>query len=88
MTTAPKPLNFEVLIGCAWVAIHCEHVRKNDVFRLLRKDGSAYLAAARVLDVDDCGIYVARQDGTEAGVEFEAIQPVTVLVAPALDYGD
>ena len=88
MTTIPRPLEFQVLIGCAWVDARPEFVRAGDVFRMLRKDGSVYLAAARVLDCDDDGVYTAREDGTEAGVVFVVVQPITVLTAPALDYGD
>ncbi len=89
MTTVPRPLEFQVLIGCAWVDAHPEHVRKGDVFRMLRKDGSVYLAAARVLaDVDDAGVYVASENGGESGVPFCVVQAVTVLVAPVLDLGE
>ena len=89
MTGAPKPLLFEVLCGCSWVSIRPEHVRAGDVFRLTRADGSPFLAAARVLsDIDDSGVYIARQDGSQNGVVFEAVQAVTVLTAPVLDFGD
>ena len=86
MSTEPKPLQYQILVGCTWVDARPEFVRAGDVFRLRRADGSAYLAAARVLDCDDDGVYTARQDGTENGVVFEAVQAVTVLTAPALDY--
>lgn len=85
MSTVPRPLEFQVLVGCAWVDARPEFVRAGDVFRMLRKDGSAYLAAARVLDCDDCGIYTAAADGTPDGVAFEVVQAVTVLVAPVVD---
>ena len=86
MTSNPRPLDYEVLVGCSWVPIRAEHVRKGDVFRMLRKDGSVYLAASRVLsDIDDCGIYTAERDGTKDGVPFEVVQAVTVLVAPTVD---
>ncbi len=88
MTQIPRDLSYEILVGCTWVAARPEHVRRGDVFRVLRKDGSPLFAAARVLDVDDCGVYTAAADGTEKGVPFEVVQAVTVLVAPALDYGD
>ncbi len=88
MTTVPRPFEFQVLIGCAWVDAHPEHVRKGDVFRMLRKDGSVYLAAARVLpDTDDAGVYLASENGTENGVAFDAMPPTVGLVAPALDLG-
>ena len=87
--TVPYPLDYEILVGCSWVAARPEHVRKGDVFRLLRQDGSSYLAASRVLsDIDDCGIYVAERDGSKDGVAFEVVQAVTVLTAPALDLGE
>ena len=77
------------MIGCAWIDARPEFVRAGDVFRMLRKDGSVYLAAARVLpDADDSGIYVAAGDGGKDGVPFEVVQAVTVLVAPAVDLGD
>ena len=89
MTTVPRPLDYEILIGCSWVAVRPEHVRKGDVFRVLRKDGSPYKVALRVLpDIDDAGIYVAREDGTPDGVAFEVVQAVTVLTAPVLDLGE
>ncbi len=88
MTTIPRDLSYEILVGCTWVAIRPEHVRKGDVFHVLRKDGSAYKVALRVFpDVDDAGIYTAAADGTEAGVHFEVVQPVTLLVAPVVDLG-
>ncbi len=71
-----------------WVDALPEHVRKGDVFRIMRKDGSVYLAATRVLDVYDSGIYGAAGDGGKDGVPFEVVQAVTVLVAPAVDLGD
>lgn len=89
MTTVPRPLEFQVLVGCAWVDARPEFVRAGDVFRALRKDGSVYLAVARVLpDVDDAGVYVASADGRENGVPFDAMPPVVGLVAPALDLGE
>ena len=88
MSTIPRPLEFQILVGCVWVNARPEFVRAGDVFRMLRADGSAYLAAARVIDCDDDGVYTAREDGTTDGVRFEAIQAVTVLTAPALDFGD
>ena len=89
MTTVPRPLDYEVLVGCSWVPIRAEHVRTGDVFRMLRKDGSSYLAASRVLsDVDDAGVYTAERDGSENGVPFEVVQAVTVLVAPLVDLGN
>jgi len=89
MTTVPRPLQFQILVGCAWIDARPEHVRKGDVFRVLRKDGSAYKVALRVLpDVDDAGVYVASENGGENGVPFEVVQAVTVLVAPVIDLGD
>ena len=89
MTAIPRPLDFEILVGCAWIAALPQHVRAGDVFRMLRRDGSVYLAASRVLsDVDDAGVYVAAANGSEAGVPFEVVQAVTVLVAPPLDLGE
>ena len=88
MTTVPRPLQYQILIGCAFFDARPEFVRAGDVFRVLRADGSAYLAAARVLDCDDDGVYTAREDGTKDGVAFEVVQAVTVLTAPALDFGD
>ena len=89
MSTVPRLLQYQILVGCTWVNARPEHVRRNDVFRLLRRDGSVFLAAARVFsDVDDSGVYVARENGSENGVAFEVIQPVTALVAPAIDLGD
>ena len=86
--TVPYPLDYEILVGCSWVAARPEQVRKGDVFRLIREDGSSYFAAARVLaDVDDCGIYTAERDGSKDGVPFEVVQAVTVLVAPIIDLG-
>ena len=87
MSAVPRPLDYQILVGCTWVDALPEHVRKGDVFRILRKDGSVYLAAARVLDCDDSGTYVASGDGGKDGVPFEVVQAVTVLVAPVLDLG-
>ena len=89
MTTIPRPLEFQVLVGCAWIDARPEFVRAGDVFRMLRKDGSVFLAAARVLpDVDDAGVYLASENGTANGVPFDAMPPVVGLVAPVLDLGD
>ncbi len=88
MTAIPRPLKFEVLIGCTWVAARPEHVKRGDIFRMLRKNGSVYLAAARVLDCDDAGVYTAAADGGKDGVPFEVVQAVTVLVAPTVDLGE
>ncbi len=88
MSTVPRPLQYQILVGCIFVDARPEFVRAGDVFRVLRADGSAYLAAARVLDCEDDGVYTAREDGTENGVVFEAVQQVTVLVAPAVDLGE
>ena len=89
MTTVPRPLQYQVLVGCAWVDARPEFVRAGDVFRLLTKSGAPYLAAARVFpDVEDAGVYTAAADGTEAGVHFEVVQQVTLLVAPAIDLGE
>ena len=86
MNTVPRPLDYEVLVGCSWVPIRAEHVRKGDVFRVLRKGGAPFLAAVRVLpDVADAGVYVAERDGTKDGVPFEVVQAVTVVVAPTID---
>ena len=89
MTTVPRPLDYQILVGCTWVDALPEHVRRGDVFRMVRKDGSPFLAAARVLaDVDDSGVYLAAGDGGKDGVPFEVVQAVTVLVAPPLDLGE
>ena len=89
MTQIPRDLTYEVLIGCAWHPIKPEHVRRNDVFRVLKKNGEPLLVAARVFDdVADAGVYVATRDGTQGGVEFQVVQPVTLLVAPVVDLGD
>ena len=89
MTTVPRPLEYQILIGCTWVAVLPAHVRKGDVFRVLRKDGSVCLCASRILpDVVDAGVYVAAANGTESGVHFEVVQAVTVMVAPVIDLGD
>ena len=86
MTSNPRPLDYEVLVGCSWVPIRAEHVRKGDVFRMLRKDGSVYLAAARVLpDIADAGVYIASADGAESGVPFDAMPVQVGLVAPPVD---
>ena len=89
MTTVPRPLDYEILIGCSWVAARPEFVKRGDVFRMLRKNGSVYLAAARVLaDVADAGIYQAARDGSKDGVPFEVVQAITLLVAPVIDLGE
>lgn len=89
MSTVPRPLDFEILVGCTWVAARPEHVKRGDVFRMLRKDGSVYLAAARVLpDIDDAGVYIASADGAESGVPFDAMPVQVGLVAPPVDLGD
>ena len=86
MTTVPRPLEFQILVGCAWIDALPEHVRKGDVFRMLRRDGSPYLAAARALpDIDDAGVYIASADGGESGVPFHVMPPVVELVAPPVD---
>ncbi len=88
MSTIPRPLQYQVLVGCAWIDASPEHVRRGDTFRLVRQDGSVYLAAAGALpDVDDCGIYTAERDGCKDGVPFEVVQAVTLLVAPVVDLG-
>ena len=89
MSTVPRSLDYDILIGCSWVAALPQHVRKGDVFRVLRKDGSTYKVALRALpDVDDSGVYIAARDGSESGVMFEVVQAVTVLVAPVIDLGE
>ena len=88
MSTVPRPLEFQVLVGCCWVDARPKHVRKGDVFRMLRKNGAVFLAASRVLDCDDAGVYVASENGGENGVPFEVVQAVTVLVAPTIDLGE
>lgn len=88
MSTEPRPLQYQILVGCVFIDARPEFVRAGDVFRVRRADGSAYFAAAPLIDCDDDGIYTAREDGTTDGVRFEAIQAVTVLTAPALDYGN
>ena len=87
MAGAPRPLKFEVLIGCTWMTVRPEHVQAGETFRLTRADGSPFLAAIRVLsNIEDSGTYIAREDGTRDGVRFEAVQAVTVLTAPAMDF--
>ena len=87
MSTEPKPLKYEILVGCTWVDIRPEHVRAGEVFRLTRENGSPFLAAARVFsDIDDSGTDVARENGTRDGVRFEVVQAITVLTAPAMDF--
>lgn len=89
MSTEPARVQFQVLIGCTWIDARPEFVRAGDVFRVLRKDGSPYLCAARVLpDVDDCGVYLASENGTANGVPFDVMPPQVGLVAPTLDLGD
>ena len=89
MSTEPRPLEFQILVGCAWIDARPEFVRAGDVFRALRKDGSVYLAASRLLpDVDDAGVYIASADGRENGVAFDVVPPRVGLVAPALDLGE
>ena len=86
MSTVPRPLEFQVLVGCSWINARPEFVRGGDVFRMLRRDGSVFLAASRVMpDVDDCGVYIASADGRESGVPFDVVPPRVGLVAPALD---
>ena len=71
MTTVPRPLDYEVLVGCSWVPIRAEHVRTGDVFRMLRKEGSVYLAASRLLsDIDDCGLYTPARTCTKDSFPF------------------
>ena len=89
MTTVPRPLQFQILVGCAWIDARPEHVRKGDVFRVLRKDGSAYKVVLRVLpDVDDSGVYIAAANGGENGVPFHVMPPSIELVAPVIDLGE
>ena len=89
MTGAPKPLQYQILVGCTFVDTLPQHIRRGDTFRLVRQDGSAYFVASRVLsDIDDCGVYVAERDGSENGVPFEVVQAITLLVAPVLDLGN
>ena len=89
MTAVPRPLEFQILVGCSWVDARPEFVRAGDVFRMLKKDGSVFLAAARVMpDVDDCGVYIASSDGRENGVPFDVVPPRVGLVAPALDLAE
>ena len=35
MTTVPKPLQYQILIGCAFLDARPEFVRAGDVFRVL-----------------------------------------------------
>ena len=89
MSAIPRPLVYQILVGCAWIDALPEHVRKGDVFRVLRKDGSPYKVALRVLpDVDDAGVYIASANGGESGVPFHVTPPVVELVAPVLDLGE
>lgn len=89
MTGEPKKLQYQVLVGCAWIDALPVHVRQGDVFRVLKKDGSTYKVALRVLpDIDDSGVYVASADGGESGVSFHVMPPVIELTAPVLDLGD
>ena len=86
MTAEPTKLQFQVLVGCSWLDARPEFVRAGDVFRVLRADGSVYLAAARVLpDIDDSGVYIASADGSENGVPFDAMPVQVGLVAPTVD---
>ena len=89
MTGEPKKLQYQILVGCTFVDTLPQNVRRGDTFRMVREDGSAYLAASRVLsDVDDAGVYTAERDVSENGVPFEVVQAVTLLVAPVLDLGN
>lgn len=89
MTQIPRPLDYEVLVGCTWVAALPEHVRKGDVFRMVKRDGSPYKAASRALPhVGDAGVYIASEHGGENGVPFHVTPPVVELVAPVVDLGD
>ena len=86
MTTVPRPLQYQILVGCAFVDTLPQHIRRGATFRMVRKDGSPYRAAARVLpDMVDDAIYVASENGTSDGVVFLAVPEVVELVAPSLD---
>ena len=88
MSTVP-PLQFQVLVGCTFVDTLPQHVRRGATFRALRKDGSPFLAAVRVLPhMQDDGVYVASENGTEAGVVFLAVPEVVELTMPVLDLGN
>lgn len=88
MTTVPRPLQYQVLVGCTFVDCLPQHVRRGATFRALCANGEPFKAASRVLpDVDDSGIYVAAFHGTAEGVPFEVVQEVTVLAMPVVDLG-
>ena len=88
MSTIPRPLTFEVLIGCTFVECPPQHIRRGATFRMVRKNGSPFLAASRILpDMQDSGIYVASENGGEGGVPFLAVPEVVELVAPVIDLG-
>ena len=89
MTQVPRPLQFQVLLGCTFVDTLPQHIRRGATFRALRKSGEPFLAAARVLPhMVDHGVYVASENGTEDGVVFLAVPEVVELTMPVLDLGE
>ena len=89
MTGAPKPLQYQILVGCTFVDTLPQHIRRGATFRALRKSGEPYRAAARVIPhMQDDGVYVASENGTEAGVVFLAVPEVVELTMPVLDLGN
>ena len=89
MTGDPKPLQYQVLVGCTFVDTLPQHVRRGATFRALRKSGEPFLAAARLIPhMVDHGVYVASENGTEAGVVFLAVPEVVELTMPVLDLGN
>lgn len=89
MTTIPRKLRFEVLVGCTFVETLPEHIRRGAVFRALKKNGDPYRAAARMIPhMQDDAIYVASGDGTADGVPFLAVPEAVDCVMPVIDLGD
>lgn len=85
MDPAFRRLQFEVLVGCSWVAAQPEHVRKNAIFRVLTADGDPYFAVTKAMPhVQDAGIYVASAHGTEHGIPFLVTPEVVELVVPVI----
>ena len=89
MSTVPRPLLFQVRLGCTFVDTLPQHIRRGATFRALRKSGAPFLAAVRVLPhMVDHGVYVAAENGTGDGVVFLAVPEVVELTMPALDLSE